>query len=60
MVLSVCAVVATLFIGTFFSFNTAIPVAVLFVAAMATLLVALLYFLREIFLATASLRIGPH
>ena len=57
--LFVCAVVATLFIGAFFSFNTAIPVAMLFVAAMATFFVALLFFLREIFVATASLRIGP-
>ena len=57
--LFVCAVVATLFVGTFFSFNTAFPVALLFVAAMATFFVALLFFLREIFLATASLRIGP-
>lgn len=56
--LFVCAVVATLFIATFFSFNAAIPVAVLFVAAMATFFVALLFFLREIFVATASLRIG--
>ena len=57
--LFVCAVVATLFIGVFLSFNVAIPVAMLFVAAMATFFVALLFFLREIFLATASLRIGP-
>jgi len=57
--LFVCAVVATLFIGTFFSFNTGIAVAVLFVAAMATFFAALLFFLREIFVATASLRIGP-
>jgi Protein of unknown function (DUF2721) len=57
--LFVCAVVATLFIGAFLSFNVAIPVALLFVAAMATFFVALLFFLREIFLATASLRIGP-
>jgi len=57
--LFVCAVVGTLFVGAFFSFNTAVPVAVLFVLAMATLFIALLFFLREIFVATASLRIGP-
>ena len=56
--LFVCAVVATLFLGTFLSLNTAIPVALLFVAAMVTLFIALLFFLREIFVATASLRIG--
>jgi Protein of unknown function (DUF2721) len=58
--LFVCAVVGTMFVAAFFSFDAAIPVAVLFVAAMATLFVALLFFLREIFVATASLRIGPH
>jgi hypothetical protein len=58
--LFVCAVVATLFIATFFSFDAAIPVAVLFVAAMTAFFAALLFFLREIFVATAALRIGPH
>ena len=56
--LFVCAVVATMFLGAFFGFNAAIPVAVLFVGAMATFFVGLLFFLREIFIATASLRIG--
>ncbi len=56
--LFVCSVVATLFVGVFFEFNTALPVAVLFVLAMATFFTALLFFLREIFVATASLRIG--
>ena len=56
----VCMVVANLFVGAFFQFHFAVPVASLFIAAMAMFLVGLLYFLREIFLATASLRIGPH
>jgi hypothetical protein len=58
--LFVCAVVATLFVGAFFQFDAALPVALLFVSAMTTFFVALLFFLREIFVATASLRIGPH
>jgi hypothetical protein len=56
--LFVCAVVATMFLGAFLGFNAAMPVAVLFVGAMATFFVGLLFFLREIFIATASLRIG--
>jgi Protein of unknown function (DUF2721) len=56
--LFVCAVVATMFVGAFLGFNAAIPVAVLFVGAMSTFFVGLLFFLREIFIATAALRIG--
>lgn len=56
--LFVCGVVAALFVGAFLGFNAAIPVAVLFVGAMTTFFIGLLFFLREIFLATANLRIG--
>ena len=56
--LFVCAVVAAMFTGAFLGFNAAIPVAVLFVGAMTTFFVGLLFFLREIFIATAALRIG--
>ena len=38
----------------------AVPVALLFVAAMVAFFAGLLSFLREIFIATANLRIGPH
>lgn len=58
--LFVSAVVATLFFGGFFGFDASLPVAILFIGAMAALFIGLLCFLREIFLATASLRIGPH
>src|SRR5882762_10132047 len=58
--LLVCAVIATLFLGAFARFDTSVPVAMLFVAAMATFFAGLLFFLREIFVATANLRIGPH
>jgi hypothetical protein len=54
--LLVCGVVATLFLGVFFRFPVALPVAGLFVAAMSTFIAALLFFLREIFIATANLR----
>jgi hypothetical protein len=37
-----------------------VPVALLFVVAMSTFFAGLVQFLREIFVATASLRIGPH
>ncbi len=54
--LFVCALVITMFIGAFLKYRAAIAVALLFVAAMATFFVGLLYFLREVFMATASLR----
>jgi len=53
------AVIATLFLGAFASFDTSVPVALFFVTAMVTFFAGLLFFLREIFVATANLRIGP-
>jgi hypothetical protein len=58
--LLVCGVIAILFLGNFFQFGIAIPIALLFITAMLLLVVAFLIFLREIFIATANLRIGPH
>lgn len=57
--LLVCAVIITLFIGAFFGFSAAIPAALLFITALLAFVTALIWFLREIFLATASLHIGP-
>jgi hypothetical protein len=57
--LLVCAVIAVLFLGSFVAISMATPIGLLFVAAMLALIVALLTFLREIYLATANLRIGP-
>jgi len=57
--LLICSVIALLFSGSFVRFNIAIPVALLFISGMLLLVIGLLWFLREIFLATASLRIGP-
>jgi len=56
----ICMVVVTLFVGVFFEFSASVIVAALFVAAMLCFFIGLLCFLREIFVATASLRIGPH
>ncbi|KAF0219631.1 MAG: hypothetical protein FD174_1886 [Geobacteraceae bacterium] len=58
--LLVCTIIAILFLGNFLQFNISIPVALLFIIAMLSLVLGLLVFLREIFIATASLRIGPH
>lgn len=57
--LLVCTVIALLFVGGFLGLDPSIPVALLFIAAMAALVAGLLWFLREIFVATASLHIGP-
>jgi hypothetical protein len=56
--LLICAVIAILFSGAFFRYDASVPVALLFIAAMLCLFVGLVYFLREIFVATAALRIG--
>jgi hypothetical protein len=57
--LLVCTVIAILFLGGFLRLDTSMPVALLFIAAMLLLVLGLLWFLREIFVATAMLRIGP-
>jgi len=59
-VLLFCTIIAILFLGDFFDFNITFPVALLFIAAMLSLVVALLCFLRQVFVATANLRIGTH
>src|SRR5207244_9322803 len=58
--LLVCGVIASLFISAFTKVDVSLAVAGLFVAAMAALILTLLLFLREVFLATRVLRIGPH
>jgi hypothetical protein len=57
--LLVCTMIAVLFLSAFFRFDARIPVAVLFVLAMLAFFLGLLWFLREIYLATKNLRIGP-
>jgi hypothetical protein len=56
--LLISLVIAVLFSSAFFSFDATVPVALLFIAAMLSFFVGLLWFLREILVATASLRIG--
>lgn len=57
--LLVSAVIAILFLGATLGFNTAITVAVLFVAAMFAFIAGLLLFLREVLLASNALQIFP-
>ena len=56
--LLVAFVVVALFVGAYVEFKLANVVALMFVIAMLSFIAALLCFLREVFLAIASLRIG--
>jgi hypothetical protein len=56
--LLVALVVVTIFLGAFLPFNLTAPIAAMFILAMLALIGALLYFLREVFLAISTLRIG--
>lgn len=56
--LLICSVIVVLFIAAFITPDISIPIALLFVAAMALLILALIILLSEIRLATASLRFG--
>jgi hypothetical protein len=58
--LLVAVVVALLFASAFASFSLTLPVSVLFIVSMSSLVVALVSFLVEVRIATASLRIGGH
>jgi uncharacterized protein DUF2721 len=56
--LLVCTVIAVMFLSASLSFDATIPVTILFVAAMTTFFLGLVWFLQEIYVATVSLRIG--
>lgn len=58
--LLICGVIVVLFLSAFIHPTLDKISAFLFIAAMLALFAGLCYFLREIFLATAALRIGPH
>ena len=58
--LLICSVIASLFMSAFTRVDVTLVVAGFFIAAMAALISTLLLFLREVFLATRVLRIGPH
>ena len=56
--LLVSLVVAALFVSALLRIDLALPIAIAFVIALLSLAAALLHFLREVFLATASLTFG--
>ncbi|MEJ2059727.1 MAG: DUF2721 domain-containing protein [Gammaproteobacteria bacterium] len=58
--LLISTVIAVLFLDSFTALNMSLVIAVLFVAAMVAFILGLLGFLREVYLATANLRIGPN
>jgi len=58
--LLICAVIGALFVGAFLSTDASVLIGVVFTGAMLALFIALVSFLREVYVATRSLRIGPH
>jgi hypothetical protein len=56
--LFVCVVIATLFAGSMIGVDLSGTIALLFVAAMLTLIAGLMSFLREIALATSSIHVS--
>ncbi len=56
--LLVCTVIVILFLSAFLHFDASLWIALLFITAMLAFFFGLLSFLREIFIATANLRIG--
>jgi hypothetical protein len=56
--LLVSLVVAALFVSSALKLELELPIAVVFVVALLSLAAALVYFLREVFIATASLSFG--
>ena len=51
-------VVVALFLGALFNFHLSVVIAVLFIVAMLSFIGGLMMFLREVFVATRTLRIG--
>ena len=56
--LLVSMVVVSLFLGALLDLNLPLVIAILFIVAMLSIIVGLLFFLREVFVATRTLRIG--
>jgi thiosulfate reductase cytochrome b subunit len=56
--LAVCLVIVTLFVGEFVAFDIAALIAMLFVAAMLLITSGLVFFLREVSVATRHMREG--
>ena len=51
-------VVVSLFVDVLFKVNLDVPIAVIFIVALMSLAIGLIYFLREVFVATAALSFG--
>ena len=58
--LCVCLLMTLVFAGPLFDFNTAKPVAFLFLLSLFTYTAALVCLMREVFLAIGSFRLGIH
>jgi len=58
--LLVCTVIALLFLGDYLRYDVSLPIASLFILGMLLLVLGLICFLREVFIAKGSLHIGPH
>ena len=56
--LLIAAVIGILFLSALVELRAATPVSLLFITAMVALILALLFFLGEVYVASASLRIG--
>ena len=55
----VCGVIIVLFSGEFLFFEATVPAAALFVGALLSFLLSLVWLLREIFMATRTMKFGP-
>ena len=55
----VCSVIITLFCGEFLHFEATVPAALLFIAALLSFLLSLVWLLREILIATRAMKFGP-
>jgi hypothetical protein len=55
----VCGTIIVLFAGEFAGFNATVPAALLFIAGLLTFLLSLIWLLREIFMATRTMKFGP-
>jgi hypothetical protein len=55
----ICGVIIVLFLGEFLDFEATAPAAVLFIAALLSFLMSLVWLLREVFQATRTLKFGP-
>ncbi|MGH8750673.1 MAG: DUF2721 domain-containing protein [Burkholderiales bacterium] len=58
--LLICTVIVILFLEVFLSIEVPTLIGLMFILAMLAFIAALLCFLREVYIATANLRIGPH